>query len=133
MSIYQQIENNLMPKYKILVIDDAKYIFKAIKFALEPHGFEIVGHAENGKIGLDMYDLYQPDIVTLDITMPVMDGIETATNLVKKAIKPRIIMMSAICDDVLTQSARDIGVKFFLAKPFKPDDLVAKIIECLAN
>jgi two-component system chemotaxis response regulator CheY len=122
-----------MAKYRILVIDDARYIFKAVKLALEPQGFEIVGHAENGKIGIEMYDELKPDLVTLDVTMPVMDGIEAATELLKKEPRPKIVMMSAIADDGLRQSAREIGIKYFAPKPFTPEVLFQKILDCLSD
>ncbi len=122
-----------MAKYRILVIDDARYIFKAVKMALEPQGFEIVGHAENGKIGIEMYDELKPDLVTLDVTMPVMDGIETATVLFKKEPRPKIILMSAIADEGLRKSARDIGIKYFAPKPFTPEDLCQKVLDCLSD
>jgi len=122
-----------MAKYRVLVIDDAKYIFKAVKMALEPKGFEVVGHAENGKIGLEMYDQLRPDVVTLDVTMPVMDGIETATLLCKKEPEAKIVMVSAITDEGLRKSAMDAGVKYFAPKPFQPDELVSKVLECLSG
>jgi len=122
-----------MAKYRILVIDDAKYIFKAVSMALEPQGFEIVGHAENGKIGIEMYDELKPDLVTLDVTMPVMDGIEAATELLKKEPRPKIIMMSAIADEGIRQTARALGVKHFAPKPFTPEDLFQKVLDCLSD
>jgi two-component system chemotaxis response regulator CheY len=122
-----------MAKYRVLVIDDARYIFKAVKMALEPQGFEIVGHAENGKIGIEMYDDLKPDIVTLDVTMPVMDGIEAATELFKKEPRPKVVLMSAIADEGLRQSARAIGIKYFAPKPFTPEALLQKVLDCLSD
>ena len=109
---------------KVLVIDDSPYMFKAVRRALEPHGFSVVGHAENGKIGLEMYDELMPDVVTLDITMPVMNGLETATNLLRKHSGAKIIMLSAMGDDTLVESARKIGVKHFIPKPFEANELL---------
>jgi two-component system chemotaxis response regulator CheY len=122
-----------MAKYRILVIDDAKYVFRAVKMALEPQGFEIVGHAENGKIGIEMYDELKPDLITLDVTMPVMDGIEAATELCKKEPRPKIILMSAIADEGIRQSAKTIGIKYFVPKPFTPEDLFQKVLDCLSD
>ena len=116
-----------MSNYKVLVIDDSPFIFKAVKKALEPNGFEVVDNASNGKIGVEMYDKYQPDIVTLDVTMPIMDGVETAKALVAKNPNVRIIMLSAMGDESLHNQAREIGVKQFIRKPFKPDELLEKV------
>lgn len=116
-------------KNKVLVIDDSPIIFKTIKRALEPHGFEIVGHAENGQIGLEMIEKLIPDFITLDVTMPVMDGLETAENIKKKdpSTLSKVIMLSAMGDDDILQTAKGIGIKNFLSKPFKPEDLLDAI------
>jgi two-component system chemotaxis response regulator CheY len=112
---------------KILVIDDSPFIFKAVKRALEPQGCEIVGYADNGKSGIEMYENFKPDVVTLDITMPVMDGLETASSLMDKDPEVKIIMISAMGDEALIQSAQKIGIRHFLSKPFKPDGLIGVI------
>ena len=113
--------------YRVLVIDDSPFIFKAVKKSLEPHGFEIVGYAENGLQGLELFEQCKPDIITLDITMPVMDGLETAAHLFKKDPSVRIIMLSAMGDNDLIQAAQDIGIKRFLSKPFKAEDLLKTV------
>lgn len=110
--------------YKVLVVDDSPFIFKAVRKALEPNGFQMVGHAENGKIGLEMVDQFQPDLITLDVTMPVMDGLETAKNLFLKNSKTKIIMLSAMGDEDLMKQAGHYGVKNFISKPFKAEELL---------
>jgi two-component system, chemotaxis family, chemotaxis protein CheY len=112
---------------KILVIDDSPFIFKAVKKALEPHGFEIVDNAPNGQIGLEMYDKYQPDLITLDVTMPIMDGIQTAIELKLKKPNVKIIMLSAMGDEVLLHQAKAIGITHFLTKPFKNEELLETV------
>jgi len=112
---------------KILVIDDSPFIFKAVKKALEPQGHEVVDNASNGQIGLDMYEKYNPDLITLDVTMPVMDGIETAKALFKKNPDVKIIMLSAMGDEVLINQAKELGITHFVTKPFKPDELVSSV------
>ncbi len=116
---------------KVLVIDDSPFIFKAVKRALEPKGFIVVDNAQNGKVGLEMIVKYNPDIITLDVTMPVMDGIETAQNIFKDNPDAKVIMMSAMGDEALIQQARGLGVKHFIPKPFKPDQLSAVVTELL--
>lgn len=118
---------------KVLVIDDSPFIFKAVKKALEPHGFEVVDNAANGKIGLEMYEKYSPDAITLDVTMPVMDGIETAKELFAKYPNVKVIMLSAMGDEILINQAKEIGIKHFLSKPFKPDELLNKVNDLLGG
>lgn len=112
---------------RVLVIDDSPFILKAVKRALEPQGYEIVGYADNGKSGIELYEKYKPDVVTLDVTMPIMDGLETASSLTCKDPDAKIIMLSAMGDETLIQSAREIGIKHFISKPFKPDRLIDTI------
>lgn len=112
---------------KVLVIDDSPFILKAVKRALEPQGFEIVGYADNGKLGVEMYEKHKPDVVTLDVTMPIMDGLETASSLMIKDPDVKIIMLSAMGDEMLIQNARKMGVSQFVSKPFKPDKLISTI------
>ncbi|OGI02639.1 MAG: hypothetical protein A2Y25_03105 [Candidatus Melainabacteria bacterium GWF2_37_15] len=118
---------------KVLVIDDSPFIFKAVKKALEPHGFEVVDNAPNGQIGLEMYDKYSPDVITLDVTMPVMDGIETAKGLFGKNPNVKIVMLSAMGDDVLMNEAKGLGIKQFVSKPFKPEDLLQSVNSLLGS
>jgi len=113
---------------RVLVIDDSPFIYKAVKRALEPDGFEIVGHAQNGKQGLEMIASLRPDIITLDVTMPIMDGLQVAAQLTKSTAACTI-MLSAMGDMDLIKKAQGHGIKHFLNKPFQPDDLLGQINE----
>lgn len=119
-----------MPQ-RILVIDDSPFIFKAVKKALEPAGYEMIGQAFDGKQGLDMVEEHKPDIIVLDVTMPVMDGLETAKNLHEQKSTASVIMLSAMGDDELISTAKSYGVKHFLTKPFKPEEMLEAISNLL--
>ena len=114
---------------RVLVIDDSPFVFKAVSKALEGTSWEVVGNALDGQIGIDKYIELRPDVVTLDVTMPVMDGLETAKKLVEINPSVKIIMLSAMGDETLLSQAREIGVRYFLTKPFRPDTLQAKLSE----
>lgn len=117
---------------KVLVIDDSPFVFKAVTRALVGTEWEVVGHALNGQMGLEKYVELNPDVITLDVTMPVMDGLEAATRLFQINPKVKVIMLSAMGDESLHSQAREIGIRHFLTKPFKPDDLQEKLKEiCL--
>lgn len=109
---------------RILVIDDSPFIFKAVKRAAEPHGYEMVGQAFNGQEGLEWVTREKPDIIILDVTMPIMDGLETAKNLQEKNLCANVVMLSAMSDEGLVETAKGYGVKHFLTKPFEPADLI---------
>jgi len=114
---------------KVLVIDDSPFVFKAVTKALEGTEWEVVGNALDGQLGVEKYIELRPDVITLDVTMPIMDGLETATKLVEINPNVKIIMLSAMGDDTLLDEARKIGVKYFLTKPFRPETLQAKLSE----
>ena len=114
---------------KLLVIDDSPFVFKAVTKALQGTDYEVVGNALNGQMGIDMYIETRADVITLDVTMPVMDGLETARELLKINPNAKIIMLSAMGDETLLNQAREIGVKYFSTKPFQPASLQAKLAE----
>lgn len=114
---------------KVLVIDDSPFVFKAVSKALEGTEWEVVGNALDGQLGIDKYIELRPDVITLDVTMPVMDGLETARKLVEINPKVKIIMLSAMGDETLHNEAREIGIRYFLTKPFRPETLQAKLAE----
>jgi two-component system, chemotaxis family, chemotaxis protein CheY len=116
---------------KVLVIDDSPMVFKAVKRALEPEGFQMVGQGFNGQEGLDLMNQVKPDVVILDITMPIMDGIQTAEIIFQRNPGSKVVMLSAMGDDDLINKAKFIGVSAFLTKPFKPEELISAICSLL--
>jgi len=109
---------------RVLIVDDAGFIRVQLKQLLESNGFEVVGEAENGKVALKKIKELKPDIVTLDITMPEMDGIECMAEINKMEIKPTVIMISAMGQEVFVQKAIINGAKGFIVKPYKPDVVI---------
>lgn|SRR5574344_635641 len=114
---------------KVLVIDDSPFIYKAVQKALTGTEYEVVGNALDGQLGIDKYIETRADVITLDVTMPVMDGLETAKKLVEINPNVKIVMLSAMGDETLLNQAREIGVRYFLTKPFRPETLQAKLAE----
>lgn len=117
---------------KILIIDDAAYMRLAIKTILSNNGFDVAGEAENGMIGLLKYTEYKPDVVTLDITMPGLDGIETLKKILKYDPKAKVIIVSAMGKESLVKEAIMNGAKTFIVKPFNDDQLVQTVAKVAA-
>ncbi len=113
-----------MGQWKVLVVDDSPLVYKAVKKALEPEGFLLMDQAFNGRECLDRVSVQLPDVIIMDITMPVMDGLQAAEHLLRKNSQMKIIMVSAMGDEELLKKAKRIGVTNFLNKPFKPEELV---------
>lgn len=114
-------------KKKILVIDDSPFIKKQISDILKGMDYEVIGPAKSGEEGLEMYKELRPDIVTLDIIMPGIDGMETASNLLDINPNIKIIMISSIYDLNISEEIKKIGVKFILPKPIKASLFIATL------
>lgn len=120
-----------MTKIRVLAVDDSPFIHKAIARALNSDDYEICANAKNGKEGHEYFSAYKPDVVVMDITMPVMDGLEATEIILSKDPQAKIIMLSAMGDEELIKSAQDKGVSAFLQKPFKGNVLMETISSVL--
>ena len=112
---------------KIVVVDDAEFMRLALKTSLEKNGYEVVGEAENGLKGLELYKSKKPDIITLDITMPIMEGIATLKEIMKYDPKANVIMVSALGQETKVRQAVILGAKSFIVKPFGDETLLKAI------
>lgn len=112
---------------RILVADDAAFMRLSLKNMLQNNGFEVVGEAENGLRAVELYIKLKPDIVTMDITMPEMEGIEALENIIKIDSNATIIMVSALGQESKVKKAILSGAKGFIVKPFKEENLVKAI------
>ncbi len=109
---------------KVLIVDDAAFMRMSLKMTLEKGGYEIAGEAANGKIAVDKYKELQPDIVTMDITMPEMTGIEALKEIKKINSNANIVMVSAMGQELLVKEAIISGAKSFIVKPFTEETLI---------
>lgn len=117
----------MMAKTRVMIVDDSPFIHKAISRALNNDDFEVCGIGSNGKEGAELYAKLKPDVVTMDITMPVMDGLDSAKLIMQGDPQAKIIMLSAMGDEELMKSAKAIGIRVFLQKPFKSDEMIKAI------
>lgn len=118
---------------RVLVVDDAAFMRFSLQTMLEKNGFEVVGLAENGKIGVAKYLETKPDIVTMDITMPDMTGLEALKTIKEFDPEAKVVMISALGQESFIKDAIICGAKYFLVKPFKEEQLVDtlnKILNC---
>lgn len=112
---------------KIMIVDDAAFMRITIKNMLQKSEHEVVGEAENGKIAVEKYRELKPDIVTMDITMPEMDGLAALKEIRKEDPNAKIIMVSAMGQEAMVRDAVLNGAKGFIVKPFKEDGILAAI------
>ena len=116
---------------KILIVDDAAFMRMMIKDILTKNGYEVVAEAANGVEAVELYKSHQPDLVTIHITMPEMDGIEAVKQI--KAVNPaaKVIMCSAMGQQSMVMDAIKAGANDFIVKPFQADrvlEAVKKIV-----
>lgn len=109
---------------KILIVDDAVFMRKSLRMILEQNGFEVVGEAENGEEAIAKFKQLTPDIVTMDITMPVMNGIDATGAIMTMNPSANVVMISALGQEAYVKKAIINGAKNFIIKPFKGDTVV---------
>ena len=112
---------------KVLIVDDAAFMRISIKNMLTKNGYEVVGEAENGAVGVELYKELQPDIVTMDITMPEMSGLDALKEITKIDPKSKVVMVSAMGQESMVREAIVSGAKGFIVKPFKEEGIIAAI------
>lgn len=115
---------------KLLVVDDSLFMRQMLKNILPKDQFEVVGEASTGKEAITKYKDLQPDIVTMDITMPDMDGITAVKEIKKMQSDAKIIMCSAMGQKPMIKEALEAGAVDFIIKPFDKDKAI-KIIEAV--
>ncbi|NLW90317.1 MAG: response regulator [Syntrophomonadaceae bacterium] len=115
----------------ILVVDDAAFMRMMIKDILTKNGFNVVGEAENGVVAVDRYKELMPDLVTMDITMPDMDGIAAVKAIKSFDTTARIIMCSAMGQQAMVIDAIQAGAKDFIVKPFQPERVIEAVSKAL--
>ncbi|UUZ81752.1 response regulator [Paenibacillus sp. P26] len=114
---------------KVMVVDDAAFMRMLLKTMLSEAGHEIVAEATNGLEAVKAYMTVRPDVVTMDITMPEMDGVATVKEIRKLDPQAKIIMCSAMGQKAMVVDAISSGAKDFVVKPFQKD----RVLESLNN
>ena len=112
---------------KVLIVDDAAFMRMMIKDILEKNGFEVIGEASNGAKAVELYKKERPDVVTMDITMPDMDGIEAVKAIREFDSSAKVIMCSAMGQQTMVMDAIKAGAKDFIVKPFQADRVLEAI------
>ncbi|MBD3194738.1 MAG: response regulator [Candidatus Lokiarchaeota archaeon] len=112
-------------KKKILVVDDAAFTRNMLKKIIDKTDFtEVVGEASNGNEAIQQYKKLKPDLVTMDLVMPEMGGIESIEQLLKIDRNATIVVVSALGQEALVLEAAKKGAKDFIQKPFKNDQVL---------
>lgn len=115
--------------YRLMIVDDSNIIRNRIQRIYNANEFTLVATASNGAEALEKFDIFRPDVVTMDLTMPQMDGLECIERLVARDPNVRILVVSALSDKLTGIKALELGASGFLCKPFSEDELAEALAE----
>jgi len=113
-----------MNNKKLMIVDDSPAVHIIIEKAVTANGYEVCAHAKNGDEAVKYFELTMPDVVTMDITMPIKDGLTASKEILKKFPDTKILLLSAMGDEELINEAKSIGISHFMKKPFKGADII---------
>ncbi len=119
--------------YRVLVVDDSMFVTKQISQILTSEGFDVVGTAKDGQEGLEKYKELYPkvDLVTMDITMPKMDGVTSLEKIIDFDKEARIIMISALGKQDLVKKSLLLGAKNYIVKPLDRKKVLERVLMSL--
>ncbi len=120
-----------MPR-TVLICDDAIFMRTMVGDILQQAGFEVVGEAETGVQAIEKYEQLRPDLVTMDIVMPDMGGIDAVREITKRHPGARVLMCSAMGQQALVVEAMQAGARDFVVKPFQPSRVLEAVERILA-
>ncbi len=112
---------------RVLIVDDAAFMRMTIKNMLVKNGYDVVGEAENGRIAIEKYAELKPDVVTMDVTMPDVDGVKSLKAIRAYDADAKIIMITAMGQESMVKDAILSGAKGFIVKPFKEENVLSAL------
>lgn len=117
---------------RIMVVDDSRLVRVQLEDVLKGTDYEIAAHCRSGEDAIERYDEVQPDLVTMDIIMQGMDGLDAAEIILKKDPNARIVMVSSLAYEDTFKRAQAIGARGFIDKPFHQEQLLKVFEEALS-
>ena len=119
--------------YRLMIVDDSNIIRNRIQRIYNSDEFMLVATASNGEEAIDKFSVHRPEVVTMDLTMPHMDGLECIEKLVTMAPEVRILVVSALSDKATGIKALELGASGFLCKPFSEEELAEAMSEVVSH
>ncbi|MGE5472808.1 MAG: response regulator [Ignavibacteriales bacterium] len=114
-----------MERKKVIIVEDSLMIRDLLQKALEKCGCNVCAVAKNGKEGIDIFKTHIPDIVFMDLNMPIMDGTDAIKSIREINSDAKIIVLSAMGDDEMISQVKALGVSSFIKKPFDIRDIIS--------
>ena len=129
----QQKEGHEVMAKRVMVVDDSRIQEVQMRKLLEETDYEVACYCSSGEQALEAYGKVKPDVVTMDIIMPGMDGLETAQAILEEHPEAKIVMVSSLAYDDTFDEAKTIGAKAFLSKPFDRERLLGVLDQVMAE
>ena len=111
----------------VLIVDDSSIMRRIMKNILTKNGYEVVGEAADGKTGVKKYKDLRPDIVTMDVVMDEMDGLEALSRIMGENPDASVVMVSSMGQEIMVRDAIVLGAKNYLLKPFDEQQVIAAL------
>ncbi len=118
---------------KILIVDDAMFMRRMVRNSLAAAGYTDMEEAKDGEEAIRIFKEKRPDLVILDITMPGKTGLEVLEEIIREDSQAKVVMCSAVGQELMIQKAVEMGAYNFVVKPFKPEQLSKVADECLKS
>jgi two-component system chemotaxis response regulator CheY len=117
----------------VLVVDDSSIMRRNLSAILSNAGHTIVAEAMNGELGVREYKRHKPDLVTMDITMPVLDGISAVKQIIELDPEAQVVMISSLDQKSMVLTALQNGARHYVIKPFTPEKVLQVIDDVLGK
>lgn len=118
-----------MSRIRTLLVDDAAPLRRLMRLMFERHGaFDVVAEAANGEEGLAASRTFRPDLMLLDLSMPVLDGLETLARLREEAMRPVVVVISGFEEHRMADQALALGASEYIEKGLRPDELTSRVL-----
>ncbi len=120
-------------EHRVMIVDDSRVMELQMEHLLKDSDYEVAAYCRNGREAIERYEEVLPDVVTMDILMPGMDGLETAQAILENHPDARIVMVSSLAYDDTIDEAKEIGAKGFVFKPFDREQLLDSLAKALQD
>jgi len=115
----------------VLIVDDVAFVRKTLSEILTAAEYQVVGEATNGKDAYEQYVKLRPDIVTMDLVMPELSGIEATRKIIKADKNAKIVIITAMGQENFVMEAINVGARDYILKPFKADEVLKTLDRAL--
>ena len=115
----------------VLIVDDIPFVRKTLKQILSSNGYKVVGEAENGEQAIELYHETRADLITMDLVMPLMNGVDATRTIMRNYPEARIVVLSAMMQENLVTEAILAGAKDYIVKPFHTEEILEIIKNAL--